>query len=1014
MNKQSISFKANEQKLTKTGGIEHYASNIVAYIEATFDLGTNWNGYDSVRAVWSNDYLTDISTVLDSNGKCIVPTEVLADTGNVTVNLVGSIADGDTLTDRLTTYPCKAVIVDADAKVEGEETENVTPSQFEQFVEIVHDEVEQVTGMTAEAETLPAGSDATASYSDGVLSFGIPRGDKGEQGEQGETGHTGAPAGFGNVTASVDNTVGTPSVVVNTSGPDTAKEFDFQFHNLKGGKGDTGVTGNGIASTVLNPDYTLTITFTDGTHYTTPSIRGAKGDTGATGNGIQSTVLNADYTLTITFTDGTSYTTPSIRGAKGDTGVGIESIYETGTSGAVHTYTILYTNGNTTTFNVTDGQVTNAALQAITGNLANLTTTDKANLVAAINELVGDTSDVKEDITYLSNEIGVPFLPMSGAVPAPAGAYVVTDVIKGINLKSGATYAIHLEVSAAVAYKIYGKLMTANDVSLKSINIEVGSTSVDTTYVADSNYNDAKIIFSAGVLGNVTISATIEDTNNDSYIDKMLNDISLLNALPNWHYSETPGYFNNDGSISTSNPNGERYTNKIDITGFTKIDYTQDVGNNTQFNAYVLYDQDDNIVGSRVAWYTTTKTILPSDTTGAKYIAFCYRTYNTYHPTIMIYKPVWGTESDTQNIANAIPDPFRFKPCYDHLFVIRGGNYVTIPHESIYHVRMSRLLGFNTIEANVAKTSDGVFIVNHLAGGGTFGNYFHHIDGQTDISNIAVSSVTWKWIEQNVRYNSNIPQYRTRPCTLQEFLCECRQQNIIPFVTSNDADAVAIVKDIMGDNNYIAYSGNRTNNPNAIIYAWVTKSTKQEIVDYCESVGKPFIYGMANPTDFSDSDLQDIIDTLHEKGYWIGTSYNDSNWYKYSYMGFDVNGTQNQVNRIDSGNVCNYNSLFGFNDFTFTNATESNGVLTYTASGTLSPNNLPNTSGIYMFDLEIEFDGSIQVPAVGEWISPVTFTSDGSYPVYVCVPIINSAPSLLLSVDSGTIIKDIKYKLSKL
>lgn len=228
MNKQSISFKADEQKLIKTGGIEHYASNIVAYIEATFDLGANWSGYDSVRAVWSNDYLTDISTVLDNNGKCIVPTEVLTDTGNVTVNLVGSIADGDTLTDRLTTYPCKAVIVDADAKVEGDETESITPSQFEQFVEIVHDEVEQVTGMTAEAETLPAGSDATASYSDGVLSFGIPKGDKG----------------------------------------------------AKGDTGNTGATGNGIQSTVLNADYTLTITFTDGTSYTTPSIRGEQGPAG--------------------------------------------------------------------------------------------------------------------------------------------------------------------------------------------------------------------------------------------------------------------------------------------------------------------------------------------------------------------------------------------------------------------------------------------------------------------------------------------------------------------------------------------------------------------------------------------------------------------------------------------------------------------------------------------------------------------------------------------------------------
>ena len=34
---------------------------------------------------------------------------------------------------------------------------------------------------------------------------------------------------------------------------------------LQGEQGEQGDTGNGIASTVLNGDYTLTITFTDGT-----------------------------------------------------------------------------------------------------------------------------------------------------------------------------------------------------------------------------------------------------------------------------------------------------------------------------------------------------------------------------------------------------------------------------------------------------------------------------------------------------------------------------------------------------------------------------------------------------------------------------------------------------------------------------------------------------------------------------------------------------------------------------
>jgi len=289
MNKQSITFKADEQGLIKTGGIEHYASNIVAYIEATFELGENWTGYDSVRAVWSNNYLTDISTVLDPNGRCIVPTEVLTDTGNVTVNLVGSISVDDELTDRLTTYPCKALTVDEDAKVEGDETESITPSQFEQFVSIVHDEVEEVTGMSAEASTLPAGSDATASYSDGVLSLGIPRGADGADGKDGadgvtpdidigtvetletgvpayanitgtvenpslnlglpkgntgDTGATGAPAGFGAVTATIDGTTGTPSVDVTASGADTAKNFAFAFHNLKGEQGEQGEQGD--------------------------------------------------------------------------------------------------------------------------------------------------------------------------------------------------------------------------------------------------------------------------------------------------------------------------------------------------------------------------------------------------------------------------------------------------------------------------------------------------------------------------------------------------------------------------------------------------------------------------------------------------------------------------------------------------------------------------------------------------------------------------------------------------
>lgn len=76
-----------------------------------------------------------------------------------------------------------------------------------------------------------------------------PKGDTGDQGPQGDTGpqgakgDPGAAAGFGNVSATVDDATGTPYVDVETSGPDTALNISFVFHNLKGPTGQTGEQG---------------------------------------------------------------------------------------------------------------------------------------------------------------------------------------------------------------------------------------------------------------------------------------------------------------------------------------------------------------------------------------------------------------------------------------------------------------------------------------------------------------------------------------------------------------------------------------------------------------------------------------------------------------------------------------------------------------------------------------------------------------------------------------------------
>ena len=65
----------------------------------------------------------------------------------------------------------------------------------------------------------------------------------GAQGIQGPQGNPGTPAGFGNVTATVDSTTGTPQVSVQADGPNTAKNIFFSFTGLKGEKGDKGEDG---------------------------------------------------------------------------------------------------------------------------------------------------------------------------------------------------------------------------------------------------------------------------------------------------------------------------------------------------------------------------------------------------------------------------------------------------------------------------------------------------------------------------------------------------------------------------------------------------------------------------------------------------------------------------------------------------------------------------------------------------------------------------------------------------
>lgn len=145
--------------------------------------------------------------------------------------------------------------------------------------------------ITAEAETLSAGSQATVTKSGTAenpkFKFGIPKGEKGDKGDQG------ASAGFGTPTATTDSNVGIPSVTITASGSDTSKVFNFAFKNIKGEKGDKGDTGAtpniSVSATTLSAGSAATATISGSAESPTITFGIPKGDKGESGEIYQST-----------------------------------------------------------------------------------------------------------------------------------------------------------------------------------------------------------------------------------------------------------------------------------------------------------------------------------------------------------------------------------------------------------------------------------------------------------------------------------------------------------------------------------------------------------------------------------------------------------------------------------------------------------------------------------------------------------------------------------------------------
>ena len=345
-----------------------------------------------------------------------------------------------------------------------------------------------------------------------------------------------------------------------------------------------------------------------------------------------------------------------------------------------------------------------------------------------------------------------------------------------------------------------------------------------------------------------------------------------------------------------------------------------------------------------------------------------------------------------------------------HLFADKiTGEYVTIPWESLFDVRIAKRLGFKVAEGNVHQTSDGKYVVLH-GESGKFGWQFKSVDG-TSIKDIAVNTVTLDWIKSNVRYKCMYDKYQVAPPSLEEWLTECKICGLIPMVQSV-GESLAITDKIMGKDNYIAYAGNR-NITSAPILTFTSLSTKEKILAHCKSYGVPFIYSMANPTSFTDEQLTDIVNTLHENGFFIayaGCYLNESQNQRLRKLGFDFSGSGWQINDFESGNICHLVGDIGFDKFTTTGVADAEKII-LTNGNTVIPNADISSQFLSGGSLHITYNGTLHIK-MGDYIDE-DIISDGTHEMWFSTYFISQAPVFTLTAVGDVTINSIVYKASK-
>lgn len=398
-----------------------------------------------------------------------------------------------------------------------------------------------------------------------------------------------------------------------------------------------------------------------------------------------------------------------------------------------------------------------------------------------------------------------------------------------------------------------------------------------------------------------------------------------------------------------------------------------------------------------------------------------------------VYEAVFGNSSMKDTLAPSFDFEARVsaleaaQPINPRLGTLELGKYMHhlnveaenpyIPSQSLYDIAYAKSLGFKMIEANLQVCSDGVVVVKHGIGG-KLGAGLRFADGSGLSADTLFSSVTSTALRQYVTYNARQEKYCGYIPTLDEFCAECAQLNMIPFLRGVNTESLNIARKYLPDERIIVEGLTSRGDFRGMMTIYAAGATATEILAACQSKGQPFYYAWSSASSASDALFEQVSQTLHEKGYLLGSAYvTGNNALRLFAKGLDINvSTFGAIPPFETGNAVNILSC-GDSHIALVNATydATEDTITMQSGGTLVVSDTSLKDSFIKVCMKIRYNGTLTIRTAynndnGRDI--VGVVSDGAKEITYSAAAFKTGNAVRITADALTTIYEFKLAVS--